>query len=382
MEHCETDAVSATGSFWSNLFSGYPFLPHGHCYLQSSEMVWLHVVSDLLIAVAYYSIPLILFSFVSRRRDVPFNWMFILFGIFILACGTTHLMEIVTVWHPVYRLGGLVKAGTAAVSLLAAVMLIPIIPKALALPSLRIANQQLVEASRELKRSNEELEQFAYIASHDLQEPLRMVSMYMDLIHKRLQDRLDPKDNEYIGYAIEGAQRMRSLIDDLLIFSRIDRDATDQTAAVDADEALDAACRRCASTATSWCSCCRTWSAMRSSSAPPSGHGSTSPRRARTAAGSSPSRTTASGSPPSTTSASSICFNVCIAVTAIRAPASACRSARRSSSAAAAASGSIRSLGSAPLSISRFPTIRRCCRRLRRRCSRDARRTQRIRGER
>jgi two-component system, chemotaxis family, sensor kinase Cph1 len=247
MDHSQhahtTDAAVASTStggfwdFWSGLFSGAPFMPHKHCYMRQDGLIALHVISDALISAAYYSIPLVLFAFVWKRRDIPFNWIFILFGTFILACGTTHIMEIITVWDPVYRLAGLIKLLTAVVSVTTAILLVPLMPKALALPSLKTANVQLSQAANELRRSNQELEQFAYVASHDLQEPLRMVTMFMDLIRKDLGDSVDKKTSEYLGFASEGAQRMRLLIDDLLAYSRIERSEA-KAALTDANEAL------------------------------------------------------------------------------------------------------------------------------------------------
>ena len=111
------------------------FIPHGHCYLWKPELVGLHIVSDALTALAYYSIPLMLVYFVVKRRDVPFNWIFLLFGAFIISCGTTHIMEIWTLWHPNYWLSGLLKAFTAAVSLYTACQLVGLLPQALAMPS-------------------------------------------------------------------------------------------------------------------------------------------------------------------------------------------------------------------------------------------------------
>jgi len=131
--------------FFGKLFSS-DFMPHGYCYLWDPQIVWLHAVSDGLIALSYYLIPVMLLYFVHKRKDLPFNWMFLMFGIFILGCGTTHVMEIWTLWHGTYRLAGVIKAITAAASVATAAMLVPLIPQALAFSSpeqLRAANLQL-----------------------------------------------------------------------------------------------------------------------------------------------------------------------------------------------------------------------------------------------
>ncbi|MBI1912631.1 MAG: EAL domain-containing protein [Deltaproteobacteria bacterium] len=144
----------------NRFFGSDAFMPHGHCYLWQPDLLWLHVVSDLLIVMSYYSIPVALVYFVCTRRDLAFRWMFVLFGIFILACGTTHLMSVWTIWTPAYWLEGYIKAVTAASSVITAVLLWPLIPKALAMPSpdqLRKVNSQLEMQAAELKRSNDAL---------------------------------------------------------------------------------------------------------------------------------------------------------------------------------------------------------------------------------
>src|ERR1700683_3129841 len=125
-----------------HLFSS-DFMPHGVCYMWDARIVWLHVISDGLIALSYYCIPIILIYFIRKNRDLPFNKIFWMFGTFILACGTTHLMEIWNVWHGDYLMAGVVKAITAVLSMLTVAMLIPLTPEAIALPALRTLNREL-----------------------------------------------------------------------------------------------------------------------------------------------------------------------------------------------------------------------------------------------
>jgi hypothetical protein len=120
--------------FFQNLFRS-DFLPNGDCYSWRPEIVWVHAASDALMALAYYSIPVTLFYFVRRRRDLAFRWMFLLFAAFIMACGTSHAMDIWTVWYPTYRLDGFIKLMSGVLSAGTAVMLVRLVPQALAIPS-------------------------------------------------------------------------------------------------------------------------------------------------------------------------------------------------------------------------------------------------------
>lgn len=244
------------------------FIPHGHCFLWNPGVLWLHVISDLLIGVAYFSIPIALIYFVHRRTDLAFSWIFIMFGIFIFACGTTHFFEIWTIWHGDYWIAGIIKVATALVSVATAVILWPLIPKLLALPSpsqLEAANRRLEEQVREriraedevrkvnsnleklveqrtteLKRSNEDLEHFAYLASHDLQEPLRMVGSYIQLVEERYKEKLDCEGKEFIEFAVGGVNRMHGLIRDLLAYCRM-KSQPIQFQRVDCNAALNVA---------------------------------------------------------------------------------------------------------------------------------------------
>jgi PAS domain S-box-containing protein len=117
-----------------HLFSSGDFMPHGFCYLWNPGLVWLHFVSDTLISISYLSIPITLIYFIRKRRNLPFHWMFGCFGMFIVACGATHIMEIWNIWHADYWLAGAVKAVTALASVPTAILLVQLVPKALALP--------------------------------------------------------------------------------------------------------------------------------------------------------------------------------------------------------------------------------------------------------
>jgi PAS domain S-box-containing protein len=122
--------------FVPTLFTTESFMPHGHCYLWRPDILWLNVLSDIGISLAYFAIPCLLITLVRKRRDLKFNWIFILFAMFITACGLTHLVEIITVWQPFYGIQGLIKAVTATVSLATAVALYFLTPQAVAFPSI------------------------------------------------------------------------------------------------------------------------------------------------------------------------------------------------------------------------------------------------------
>lgn len=121
--------------YLTQLFTTSGFQPHGYCYQWNSGLVWLNVVSDALIAVAYFTIPIVLLLFIRKRRDLPFTGVFALFGLFIVACGLTHVLEVWNLWHAQYWLAGAVKLITAAASIGTAILLTRLMPKALALPS-------------------------------------------------------------------------------------------------------------------------------------------------------------------------------------------------------------------------------------------------------
>ncbi|MDX2184527.1 MAG: ATP-binding protein [Gemmatimonadaceae bacterium] len=129
-------------------------LAHGYCLLWDQQLLWLHAVSDGLIALSYFVIPIALVRFIRRRPDVPFNSVFVCFCAFIVLCGATHLLGIWNIWVPDWWLTGTVKAATAIASVATAGLLIYLLPQAIALPSpaqLRAANAQLEAANAALR---------------------------------------------------------------------------------------------------------------------------------------------------------------------------------------------------------------------------------------
>src|SRR5258708_19121856 len=162
-------------SLYDWLFNPSGLTPHGFCLVWAPGLIALHALSDAISGLAYFSIPLALASFAARRKDLEYSWIIHLFVAFILACGTTHLMSIVTLWSPAYGIEGIIKAITALLSIATAMILWPLIPKLVALPSagqLKQLNSQLAfkvdeqertaqllrDSEMSVRRSNTELE--------------------------------------------------------------------------------------------------------------------------------------------------------------------------------------------------------------------------------
>ncbi len=131
------------------------FMPHGHCYFWDPTIMWTHAISDSIIALAYFIIPVSLIKIVRKRNDFTYLWMLILFAIFIFGCGATHVMDVINIWEPFYRIDSAVRVITALASIGTAGMLIYITPKLILFPSA----QKWKEMNEELRSLNEQLEQ-------------------------------------------------------------------------------------------------------------------------------------------------------------------------------------------------------------------------------
>lgn len=234
------------------------YAPHGYCLLWQPELIWTHVVADAVIALSYFTIPVALVTLVRRRGDIAFSWIFFCFAVFILACGATHVISIVTLWVPIYGIQALVKALTAVVSVATALVLWPLMPKLLAIPSptqLRLANEALAErvserdaAIRQLQaevaerqRAEALLEQqsrelalakaaaesasqakshFLANMSHELRTPLNAVMGYGQLL---LRDKgLAQRHKDAARTIHDSGAHLLTLINDILDLSKIE----------------------------------------------------------------------------------------------------------------------------------------------------------------
>jgi signal transduction histidine kinase/CheY-like chemotaxis protein len=241
MDHTHMDHAAtpmARESFFSNLLADY--VPRKMCMFEQREVIALHAISDFLIALAYFSIPVALVYFARRRKDLAFHWIFLLFALFIVLCGTTHIFGILAIWHAYYRLDGLVKLATAIASIGTAIVLWRLIPMALALPSLSEIKKrkdeletlveqrtsELMETNRALIQSAERAEaasqaksNFLANMSHEIRTPMNAIVGLTDLLQRGVpieQQRLFFKTME------SSATQLLGLINDLLDISKIE----------------------------------------------------------------------------------------------------------------------------------------------------------------
>ncbi len=237
------------------------FLPHGYCYLWNKPLLLTHLTSDLLIGISYVVISFALASLVLRaRRDIPFHLIFIAFGLFIITCGMTHFMEVVTLWQPVYWLAGAVKVVTATASVATAAMMPFVVPRVHAtIRNAEIGRERdlasartmaLEESNAELTRLNGSLavalaestdarrvadtarlaaEQanaakadFLAVMSHELRTPLNAVIGYTDLLSLGVSGPITPVQKEQLERIRGSAAHLVSLIDQVLSFAKLD----------------------------------------------------------------------------------------------------------------------------------------------------------------
>jgi signal transduction histidine kinase len=221
--------------------NAYGFMPHGFCFEWRPGVLWLHVASDLAIAIAYFGISFVLFYFVQKRREVPFQLLFLLFSAFIILCGTTHVLAVWVLWHPDYYIEGYVKAATAFVSVLTLVALIFVLPRllqtALSLESLladrgrelaaangelraQIAARESIESTLRQAQKMEAIGQLTGGIAHDFNNMLQAISGSMEMAQHYLVGGPAEEASRHVQSVGEIVERASSLTSRLLAFAR------------------------------------------------------------------------------------------------------------------------------------------------------------------
>lgn len=235
---------------WLNKFADGSYMPHGHCLAWQPDLLLMHVGSDILIALAYFSIPATLTILAYKRPDLNFNRFFILFSLFIFGCGATHVIETINIWNGYYYIEGVMKTMTAVVSVLTALAVWPMVPKLLNVPSfqaLEQANAELKQEiarresaeralsemnrnleekvqrrTRDLEQSNKAMKEFVHVASHDLKAPLRGINNYAEFLQEDYGEQIPEEGRNYLRGIVDLSSRMARLLQSLLDYARID----------------------------------------------------------------------------------------------------------------------------------------------------------------
>ena len=221
--------------FFSNLFSTADWPPRWHCGTWTDFHGWLYILSDLSIWAAYFAIPLLLYRIVNRRKDIPFPKVIWLFIAFILLCGTTHLIDAIIFWEPLYRLSALVRFITGVVSISTVYALYKILPLVY---NLRTRSQLEAEVEERKKAEAEarhhhimqqaaedliaKKDEFMSIASHELKTPITSLKASLQLVERMVEkdDTLEPIA-PFVQKASKQVNKLTDIIHDLLDVTRI-----------------------------------------------------------------------------------------------------------------------------------------------------------------
>jgi signal transduction histidine kinase len=231
--------------FFQGLFATDKWPARWKCGEWSDFHGWVYILSELMIWTAYFLMPVIILKYFSNKKAViKFQKVYVLFASFILLCGSTHFLDALMFWVPMYRLNALVRLATGIVSLFTLYHLIKILPTVFKQKTnieLEKEIQRREEAERDLAEANKNLQAFAYVASHDLQEPLRKINTFTDLLLKNNTATFDDRSKLYAKKIMSSTDRMSTMIKDVLTLSTINKELelTNASPTVAAKNALE-----------------------------------------------------------------------------------------------------------------------------------------------
>lgn len=216
--------------FFKDLFTTELWPARWNCGYWSPFHGWMYIISDLVIWFAYFAIPVIILTYIYRKKyELKYTKTYILFASFILLCGSTHLLDASMFWTPVYRFNGLVRAITAITSIATVYHLLRILPGAFRMKTSVVLEREIakrIDAERKLAEANEGLQAFAYMASHDLQEPVRKIQLFTSQLYQENKNVLDEKSVQWAEKTVNAASRMERMIRDILNLSSISETVT------------------------------------------------------------------------------------------------------------------------------------------------------------
>jgi chemotaxis family two-component system sensor kinase Cph1 len=233
--------------FFQNLLKAENWPARWSCGKWTGFHGWMYILSDLSIWAAYSAIPIIIIVFIQKRKEeLPFIKVFWLFILFILACGTTHLIDAVMFWYPAYRLGSFFLFGTAIISWFTVISLVKILPEALSLKSPgqleKIISERtlaLENSNRHLKKLNEDLDNFIYSASHDLKSPINNIEGLVMLLKLELEKYHDPTCIDLLSKTDNSLFRVKKTINNLTDVLKVQRNPYEDKEQLRFDEILE-----------------------------------------------------------------------------------------------------------------------------------------------
>lgn len=231
------------GEFFKGLFATGLWPARWNCGQWSDFHGWLYIISDLMIWFSYFAIPVIIVGYTYKKKfELKYTKTYFLFASFILLCGSTHLLDASMFWVPMYRFSALILFLTGVVSLFTVYHLIRILPDAFMQKTSLVLEKEIskrVETEDKLFAANKALEAFAYMASHDLQEPLRKIRMFTGRLYEANETNFDEDSKKWAEKTMVAADRMQRIIQGFLSLSSLNEKV--EMTAVDLNSIIEGA---------------------------------------------------------------------------------------------------------------------------------------------